>query len=453
MTTTTASTPTHVTDSRLYGAGFSAPDIAAIFSDRSRVRIWFAVEAALAAAQAELGMIPAEAAAEIERRAAEHEQVDLDAIGREISATAHPLVPAIRALAARCDGDAGEYVHYGATTQDVMDTTLVLMVREAWPLLLADLRAIRDELAAAARAHRDTVMVGRTHAQQALPVTYGYKLAIWVDEIDRHLERCAEAEPRIFVGNLAGAVGTMASFGPQGVEMQRRTLARLGLGAPRICWHSSRDRIGEMAWLFVQISATLGKIANEICNLQRPEIDELREPHHHGKVGSSTMPHKRNPASVELAIALSRLVRGLAVPLSDALFQEHERDAAPLRIELAALPDAVVYCGALLRLMRGIVAGMEPQPERMRANADLLGGLLLSERLMLALGEKIGKQTAHEVVYEIAMKAQGEGTSFRDELAAASEVTEHLSAEAIAELLNPETYTGLAGQFVDEVAS
>ena len=444
-------TTSHITDSRLYGSTFASTEVAAVFSDRNRVRKWFDIEAALALAQGELGIIPEAAAQEIARKAVA-EKVDLDAIGREIASTAHPLVPAIRALAALCEGDAGEYVHYGATTQDVMDTGLVLMVREAWPMLLSDLRAIRETLAGEARSHRDTLMVGRTHGQQALPVTFGYKLAVWVDEIDRHLERCAEAEPRIFVGNITGAVGTMASFGPRGLEMQRRALDHLGLGAPRICWHSSRDRMAETAWLLVQVAGTMGKIANEICNLQRHEIGEVNEPFHMGKIGSSTMPHKRNPASTELAVALWRLVRGLVVPLTDALFQEHERDASALRIELAAMPELVIYCGALLDRMRGVVEGLEPDPDRMRANADLLGGLLLSERVMLALGERIGKQTAHEIVYEIAMAAQRKGTAFREELASDHRVAPHLGPEAVAKLLDPERYLGLAGTIVDDVA-
>ncbi len=444
-------TTSHITDSRLYGAVFASAPVASVFSDRNRVRKWFEIEAALALAQGELGIIPEAAAEEIARKA-DADLVDLDAIGREIAATAHPLVPAIRALADLCDGDAGEYVHYGATTQDVMDTGMVLMVREAWPILLADLRAIREKLAAEARAHRDTLMVGRTHAQHALPVTFGYKLAVWVDEIDRHLDRIAEAEPRIFVGNVTGAVGTMASFGPRGLEMQQRALARLGLGCPRICWHSARDRVAEMAWLLVQVSATLGKIANEIYNLQRPEIDEVNEPFHLGKVGSSTMPHKRNPASVELAVALWRLVRGLLVPLTDALFQEHERDASALRVELAAVPELVVYCGALLARMRAVVENLEAFPERMRDNADLLGGLLLSERVMLALGEEVGKQTAHETVYEVAMAARKKGTGFREELAADPRVAPYLDRETIRDLLDPARYLGLTGRIVDEVA-
>ena len=259
-------------------------------------------------------------------------------------------------------------------------------------------------------------MVGRTHGQQALPVTYGYKLAVWVDEIDRHLERAAEAEKRLFVGNLTGAVGTMASFGDDGIEMQARALGLLGLAAPRICWHSARDRIVELAALLAQMAGTMGKIAKEIYNLQRLEIGEVREPFHMGKVGSSTMQHKQNPANAELVIAQSRLVRGALMPLTDALFQDHERDAGCLRIELAAVPEAVINTGAVLRRMRFVVDGMEARPERMAENAEMLGGLLLSERVMLALGEAIGKQSAHEVVYEIAMQAQETGVPFRQAL-------------------------------------
>ena len=444
-------TTSHITDSRLFGATFASTAVASVFSDRNRVQKWFDIEAALALAQGELGIIPEAAAEEIARKA-DAGLVDLDAIGREIASTAHPLVPAIRALADLCEDDAGEYVHYGATTQDIMDTGMILLVREAWPLLLADLDAIRERLAADARTHRDTLMVGRTHGQHALPVTFGYKLTVWVDEIDRHLDRFAEADSRIFVGNITGAVGTLASFGPHGHEMQRRALDRLGLGTPRTCWHSARDRVAEIAWLLVQGSGTLGKIANEIYNLQRSEIDEVREPFHLGKVGSSTMPHKRNPASAELAVALWRLVRGLIVPLTDALFQEHERDASALRVELAAIPELVVYCGALFARMRTVVENLEPVADRMQSNADLLGGLLLSERVMLALGAKVGKQTAHEIVYEVAMAAHESGIGFREQLAMDPRVAGHLAREEVEALLDPVQYLGLAGKIVDEVA-
>ena len=444
-------TTSHITDSRLYGAIFASTQVASVFSDRNRVRKWFDIEAALALAQGELGIIPKAAAEEIARKA-DADLVDLDAIGREIAATAHPLVPAIRALADLCDGDAGEYVHYGATTQDVMDTGMVLMVREAWPILLADLGAIRERLAAESRATAIPSWWAAPTASTPSPLPSatssrcGSTRSTATSTGSRRPSRASS-----WATSPARSARWRPSA-PHGLEMQQRALARLGLGSPRICWHSARDRVAEMAWLLVQVSGTCGKIANEICNLQRPEIDEVNEPFHLGKVGSSTMPHKRNPASVELAVALWRLVRGLLVPLTDALFQEHERDAAALRVELAAIPELVVYCGALLARMRTVVENLEAFPARMQANADLLGGLLLSERVMLALGEKVGKQTAHEIVYEIAMAARRKGTGFREELGADPRVAPHLGREAIHELLDPERYLGLTGRIVDEVA-
>ena len=440
----------HITDSKIYGTLFAPPELAAIFSDLNRVQKWFDIEAALAAAQAELGIIPEAAAREIAAKA-QAERVDLEEIGAGVRATAHPLVPAIRALEHLCEGDAGEYVHHGVTTQDIVDTGMVLQVKEAWAPLMRDLGAVREAFAALARTHKDTVMVGRTHGQQALPMTFGFKVAIWVDEIDRHLQRCREAEPRLFTGNITGAIGTMAGLGKHGVAVQDGTLTRLGLASPKICWHPARDRIFELACVLTQIAATMGKIAREIYSLQQHELGELREPFHMGKVGSSTMPHKQNPSNSELVVALSRLVRGLLLPLSDALFHEHERDAGLLRIELAAVPELVIYTGAILARMRAIADGVEVHTERMRANADMLGGLLLSERVMLELGEHIGKQTAHEVVYEIAMAAQEQNRPFRDALLQDQRVSAYLDAAAIEALLDPAAYVGLSAELVDNV--
>ncbi len=442
--------PSHATDSLLYGASFATPEFLAIFDDENRARKWFEVEAALALAQAELGLIPAWAADEIAARA-RVENVDLAEIGRGIAATAHPIVPALRALEAMCANGAGEFVHYGATTQDIMDTGMALQVKQAWPAIRRDLDACRQALAGHARTHRSTVMAGRTHGQHALPITFGYKCAVWVDEIGRQLDRMAEAEPRVLAGNITGAVGSMASFGPKGPEMQRRALARLGLAAPDICWHSARDRILELADLATQIAGTLGKIARELYILQQVEFGEVAEPHHRGKVGSSTMPHKRNPATIELCIALSRLVRAQQAAIADAVHQENERYTGMLRIELAALPEAMVYTGALLAKARFVLEGLEVDAARMRANLDLLGGLPLSERVMLALGEAIGKQTAHEVVYEVAMAAFEAGEPFRDALLADGRVSAHLDAAAIDALLDPAGYIGECEAIVDGV--
>ena len=442
--------PSHITESDLYGSSFSTPEFIAIFNDRNRVQKWFDVEAALAEAQGELGMIPTDAAAEIGARA-RVENVDIKAIGVEIKATAHPLVPVVRALQDACEASAGEFVHYGATTQDIMDTGMVLQIKEAWPLLLRDIKASRSALTQLAQTHRATPMAGRTHGQQALTITFGYKCAVWIDEITRQLQRFTEAETRIFTGNITGAVGTMASFGAQGRTMQVLTLHKLDLLSPTICWHSARDRVIELANLINQIAGTFGKIAREIYTLQQVEFGEVAEPNPPSKVGSSTMPHKRNPAMVEVSISLSRLIRAQQVALTDAAFQEHERYSALLRIELAAIPEMMIYCGALLAKMRAVLEQLVVNPARMRSNLDLLGGLLMSERVMLALGETVGKQSAHEIVHEIAMMAFENEQLFRDALLADPRVTKHLDAARIDNLLDPIGYLGEAMQLVDDV--
>ena len=444
--------PSHASESLLYGASFSTPEFLDIFNDNMRVQAWYDVEVALAKAQAKLGIIPTEAYEEIARKAYV-ENVDVQKIGKGISETAHPIVPAIRALEEICEGGAGEFIHYGATTQDIMDTGLILQIKKAWPLLKRDLEAARDALKILAKKYRSTPMVGRTHGQQALPLTFGYKCAVWVDELSRHLERQSEAEPRILSGNITGAVGTMAAFGGKGQETQREALQYLGLTVPNICWHSSRDRICELANFLTQVAASLGKIAREVYALQQVEFGEVAEPHHRGKVGSSTMPHKRNPATVELAIGLSRLIRAQQVAITDAAFQEHERYSALLRIELAAVPEMMIYSGALLSKMKTVLENLEVFPTRMRQNLDLLGGLLLSEKIMLALGKKIGKQTAHEVVYEIAMSSFEKEIPFKDALMLDQRVSNHLKEEEIVELLNPEAYIGESEEIVDNVLS
>ena len=444
--------PSHASESLLYGASFSTPEFLDIFNDNMRVQAWYDVEVALAKAQAKLGIIPTEAYEEIARKAYV-ENVDVQKIGKGISETAHPIVPAIRALEEICEGGAGEFIHYGATTQDIMDTGLILQIKKAWPLLKRDLEAARDALKVLAKKYRSTPMVGRTHGQQALPLTFGYKCAVWVDELNRHLERQSEAEPRVLSGNITGAVGTMAAFKGKGQETQREALQYLGLTVPNICWHSSRDRICELANFLTQVAASLGKIAREVYALQQVEFGEVAEPHHRGKVGSSTMPHKRNPATVELAIGLSRLIRAQQVAITDAAFQEHERYSALLRIELAAVPEMMIYSGALLSKMKTVLEKLEVFPTRMRQNLDLLGGLLLSEKIMLALGEKIGKQTAHEIVYEIAMSSFEKEIPFKEALMSDQRVSNHLKEEEIVELLNPVAYIGESEEIVDSVLS
>jgi len=441
----------HVVDYALFGDQFSTPEMRAIFDERAMIQRWLDVEAALAAAQAELGLIPADAAGAI-AHGARVERLDLDAVRRDLGVTAHPIVPVVRALE-RAVGEHGRWVHWGATTQDIMDTGMVLQLRAAHAILVRDLRALTGVLAATAARHRDTVMAGRTHAQQALPITFGFKAAVWVAECLRHLERFEQLAPRLLVGELGGAVGTLAGLGPRGEEVQRRVMARLGLGVPPIAWHASRDAVTELVVLLAMVGGTLARIANEVIELSRTEVLELEEPFVHGKVGSSTMPHKRNPAHAERVVAIGRVLRGLAGTALETMVAAHERDMSVGRAEWALVPEAACLAAAAEHWTLHIARGLRVDERRMRENLGRTGGLLLSEAVMLRLGAALGRNAAHDVVYEAAMAAFEDGRSFRDLLLRDPRVSAVLPATELDDALDPAGYTGLAGVFVDRVVA
>jgi 3-carboxy-cis,cis-muconate cycloisomerase len=441
--------PSHLIDYQLFGDQFSTAEMRAIFDERAMLQRWLDVEAALAAAQAELGLIPARAAEAI-AAAARVELLDLDAVKRDLATTAHPIVPVVRELE-RVAGEGGRWVHWGATTQDIIDTGMILQSKAALGVLRRDLAALTTTYADLAERHRDTVMAGRTHAQQALPITFGFKAAVWVAECLRQLERLDQLAPRLLVGELAGAVGTLAGFGERGVEVQRLALQRLGLGVPPIAWHAARDSVSEFVSLLALIGGTVARVANEVIQLSRSEIMELEEPFPHGKVGSSTMPHKRNPAHAERIVGIARVLRGLAATGLETMVAAHERDMSVGRAEWALVPEAACLASAALHWSLVVARGLRVDVRRMTENLDRLGGLLLSEPVMLRLGQVIGRNAAHDLVYEAAMAAfEGRGR-FRDLLLADPGVARSLSASDLDALLDPAAYTGLAGLFVDRV--
>ncbi|OGL00683.1 MAG: adenylosuccinate lyase [Candidatus Rokubacteria bacterium RIFCSPHIGHO2_02_FULL_73_26] len=441
--------PSHVIDFHLFGDQFSTSEMRAVFDERAMLQRWLDVEAALAAAQAELGLIPAEAAGAI-AAAAHVDKLDLAAVKRDLGVTAHPIVPLVRELG-RVAGDGGRWVHWGATTQDILDTGMALQLRAAHSILRRDTVTLLLELSDLAELHRDTLMAGRTHAQQALPITFGFKVATWVAECVRQVERLDEAAPRLFVGQLAGAVGTLAGFGPRGEAVQRTALARLGLGAPPIAWHASRDTISEFVVLLALIGATLARIANEVIQLQRSEIMELEEPFAPGTVGSSTMPHKRNPAHAERIVAIGRLLRGLATTALETAVAAHERDMSVGRAEWVLVPEAACLAAGALHWSLAVIRGLTVNTARMKENLHRLGGLLLSEPIMLRLAETLGRHVAHDLVYEAAMAAfEGRG-SFRDLLLADPRARASLDDDDLDRLLDPAASVGLAGSFVDRV--
>ncbi len=442
--------PSGVFDSVLLKHVWSTDELRAIFSDDVRVQKWYDYEAALALAQAELGIIPKEAAQEIAAKA-KVGNVDLEQVAEGIRNTKHPLVPALRALQAACAGDHGEYVHFGPTTQDVLDSGMMLQIKQAHMIYLRDLPAIGRELYRLAETPQDTPMAGRTHAVQALPITFGHKAAVWLAETGRNYQRLVQLQERMFVGGLVGAVGSKASFGERAFELDQKVMARLGLGVAEVNWQPARDRFAEYVGVLGLVGASLGKIANEIILLAHTEIDELAEPFTEGKVGSSTMPHKRNPVMAEGVVAVARTLRYTVALMHDAMLVEHERDASMWRIEWKAIPEACQMTGAILAQMKVILSGLEVHAGKMRQNLDALGGFLLSERVMFALADKLGKQTAHEVVYEASMRGYEKGMRFEQALMEHKEVKGALDSKELAALLDPTTYVGLAPAIVDRV--
>ncbi len=423
-----------------------------MFSEKARFQRWLDVEASLAKAQASLGIIPKEAAHEISRKA-KVELLDLKKYKEMYQQTAHPMVAMLRLFQPIVEKGAGQYIHLGATTQDIMDTGMMLALKGAHKVVYESLRRIELDLLNMAEQHADTIMVGRTHAVQALPITFGYKVAIWAREVRRDIQRLKECRDRIFVVQLSGAVGTMAAFGPKGPEIQSLVAKDLGLGIPDISWHASRDRLAEFANLLALIGSALGRIAQEVFLLMATEVGEVCEPWQKGIVGSSTMPHKVNPQIAQQMMSLARKIRYNASFVTEVMMVDHERNLDHFLGEREKLEESCLIMGELLTYGEDMAKNMTVNPSRMKINLGLLRGLLLSESVMIELGKKIGKQSAHEVVYEDAMKSMKEAVEFKQVLLEDTRVNQHLTEADIDRLLNPEKYIGLAPQMARDMVS
>lgn len=318
-------------------------------------------------------------------------------------------------------------------------------------MIVRDSTAVANELKALAREHQYTLMTGRTHGMQALPTTFGFKVAVWLDEFIRHLDRLAAITPRLLTGNISGAISTYAALGEVGPEVERRTLARLNLSTPNIGWQAARDRFSEYASVAVLISGTLGKIGNELYNLMRTEINEVEEPFSSGKIGSTTMPHKRNPAALEGLASLTQPLLHSASLIYQSMHVEHERDAMSWRAEWLALPEISIYLSAQLQNAQSILSGLTVNKARMLANLQMQDGLLLSEKVMFEVGKKLGKQTAHHLVYECAMQAFEKRHAFKTVLLAHPVLAACITERDLDHWLDPAHYTGCAAQKVDDV--
>jgi 3-carboxy-cis,cis-muconate cycloisomerase len=440
-----------VFDSYLFGDAYGTAEMRKVFDDLTLIGNWVLAEATLAKCQATLGIIPENAAAEIQR-IARMENFDIDGMKGERTRSAHTIVALVRTLQKLCDGDAGEYIHWGATTQDIMDIGFVLQIRDGLEIVERDIRRFCEILKEQAMKHRNTVMAGRTHGQQAVPITLGYKVAVWVEETRRHIARILRCKEIALHVQFSGAAGTLATIEPTlGFKLQQLLANELQLRCPRITWHTSRDSFVETVSVLGMIGGTMGKIANEIINLQRTEIGELEEPWWFGAVGSSTMPHKRNPSKCEHILLLSRLVRNLVPLMFEDLIMEHERDWFSRGCEQKTIGEAFLLTAAMLRDVIQVVEGITVNAERMRSNLDLTRGLIMSEKIMMELGRRIGKQTAHEVVYKASQQAFANNRSLLEALQERPEVSGCLSADELKGLFEPTSYLGLATAYVDRV--
>lgn len=438
-----------VFDHRLLADSWSTPAMRAIFCEQNRIQKWLDVEAALAKAQAKLKIIPEDAAKEIAKKA-HYELMDMDFIYAEFKKTKHPLVPTVRGLEKACENGLGEFVHFGVTTQDIIDTGLVLQFKEAMQIVKSELKAIAKDMAKLAKTHKNTPMMGRTLALQALPITFGHKVAIWLSELNRHYDRILELEKRLYVGLIVGAVGTKASLSDECNEVEKLTLENLGLNVPDISWQPARDRFIELGYVLGNINATFNKIAHQLLILTHNEIDELAEPFGKGQVGSSTMPHKRNPAVSENAVTVSNALRANIAILSDIERHEHERDGQVWKMEWKLLPEVFLMLSVVLANMKFVFSDLEVKKDKMLKNLNILDGFVLAERIMFALSDHYGKQHAHEIVYENAMRGIENHKTFKEVLLSDERVNKVLNEKELDALLDATTYVGYAPKLVDE---
>ena len=439
----------HPADSAIFGHLWSTPEASALFSDEGRTQAWLQILAALAQAQAGAGLVPP-AAAQTIRAHADVGLIDLGLVAERTRATGHSTMGLIEALRSVLPEHAREWVYYGATVQDLSDTWFALVFRTVGDIAERDVTRMRDRALELAGQYRDTPMCGRTHGQPGLPITFGFKAAVWAAELDRHLERLRQGRARWEVVQLGGALGTMEFWGERALDLLERFAGELGLGVPLLPWITARDGVAEFVWLLAAISATAGKIGNEVYQLQRPEIGELRESFTPGTVGSITMPHKRNPEISEHLVTLSRVIRAQATVALDGMVAEHERDGRAWKAEWLVVPETSMAFAACAGSAARMLDGLRPDPERMLANIGSHRGYLLSEPVMRALADRIGKHSAHDSVYAAAMRGIDKDQDFRTALRGDPGLDAIPDAE-LDELLEVRSSLGSCAAFVDRV--
>jgi 3-carboxy-cis,cis-muconate cycloisomerase len=436
-----------VVHSRIFGDMFGTRAMRQVFSDEALIERYLEVEVALARVQAGLGIIPGEAARAI-ADAARVERVDWDVLAARTAIVGYPILPLVEQLVAWTPDGLGEYCHWGATTQDIMDTADVLQIRSALALVEEDLSAIAMALATLAVDHADTVMPGRTHLQHALPVTFGFKCAGWLASIDRHRRRLDELRERVLVGQFAGAAGTLASLGEQGLAVQEALMRELGLRVPAMTWHTARDGLAEVTGLLALVTGTLGKMGYDIMLMMQTEVGEVFEPFVAGRGASSTMPQKRNPIASEMMLAAAKIVRDHHGSMLDAMVTDHERATGQWHVEWHAMPSAFIVTSGALAAARDCMQGLDVRSDAMLANLDATGGLIVAEAVMMGIAPSLGRQKAHDLVYDCCRESLDSQRPFLDLLCEQPEIAAVATRETLAALTDPANYTGAAPAMV-----
>jgi 3-carboxy-cis,cis-muconate cycloisomerase len=442
--------PSTILDSAVFRDIFTTQAMRDVFSDENRVQKYLDFEAALARAQARLKIIPQEAADEIVAHC-DLKFMDMAKLKEATERIGYPVLPVVQQLVAACKDKLGEWSHWGATTQDITDTATVLQIREAFAIVEQDIDAICEALATLAKKYRDTPMAGRSNLQQAVPITFGYKMATLLAGFERHKQRLAELKPRVLVGEFGGAAGTLSSLGKDGLKVQVELMKDLQLGQPAIAWHTVRDTIAEVGCFLGLVTGSCGKIAFDVKLLMQTEVEEVYEPFHQGRGSSSTMPQKRNPISSVYITAQTAMVRQLVAALLEAMVEDHERSTGPWEIEWIALPEIFMLSAGALSQTRFLVEGLQVNEKKMRANLDITNGLIMSEAVMMGLGAKMGRNRAHDVVYDVCREVVKTGRPLLDLLEENKEISKHADGKMLAKLVDPANYLGVAGEMVDRV--
>ena len=442
--------PVNPADSPVMGALYGTDAMRAAMGERAWLARMLDVEVALALAQSRLGIVPPEAAQAI-ADAAEVDRLDLAELAAATANTGYPVVGLVRQLSALAGPDAGKWTHWGATTQDIMDTATVLQMRQGLALIRIDLVQLNTALASLAMRHRDTVMAGRTHLQHALPVTFGYKVAVWLSPLITMVERLDQLRPRVERLQFGGAAGTLASLGTQGIAVQREMAAELGLAVPDIPWHVARDSFCEATNFLGLLCGALSKIATDVMLLMQTEIAEVAEAHQAGRGGSSTMPQKRNPISCEYVLAQSRGVHALVPQMLSAMAQDLERGTGPWQAEALAIGQSFNLAHGALLCARSIIDGLVVDTARMVTNLHSTGGLIAAEQVMMGLATQFGRGEAHHIVNHACDVALTHKITLAEALFADPRISASLRPQELQRLCDPQNYLGAAGAFVDQV--